>query len=144
MNWHQKHQQTMTRSGGIAEWVARRIGSMPSIVAHTLAFIACFEAVALGEIDLQAMLLWLTTIVSLEAIYIGLFLQNSSNRHGDASEHQAEADYATNIAAKQDIEKLIQSLARIETDKLDKILAALTPQKPRKKAKPLKPRKHGA
>ena len=75
MNWHHKHQQTMSRSDGIAEWVARRIGSMTSIIAHTVAFIAGFEAVALGEIALPDRLLWLTTIVSLEAIYIGLFLR---------------------------------------------------------------------
>lgn len=117
----------------VAEWVARRIGSMPSIIGHTLAFVACFEAVALGENGLQDMLLWLTTIVSLEAIYIGLFLQSNSNRHGDASEHQAEADFRTNVAAKQDIERLIQSLARIKTDKLDKVLATFTPMPPRTK-----------
>jgi uncharacterized membrane protein len=139
MNWHKKHTESMNRSDRVAEWVARRIGSMPSIVAHTLAFVACFEAVVLGEIDLPSMLLWLTTVVSLEAIYIGLFLQNSSNRHGDASEHEAQADYLTNLEAKGDIEKLIYQLARIETEKLDKILAALVP-KPRKKAKP---RTHG-
>jgi uncharacterized membrane protein len=135
MNWHHKHQQEMTRSDAIAEWVARRIGSMPSIIAHTLAFVACFEAVWLGEIALESMLLWLTTIVSLEAIYIGLFLQNSSNRHGDASEHQAEADYRTNVESKEDIEQLIESVARIETDKLDKILVILNGTKPKARKK---------
>ena len=65
MNWHRKHKQSMSRSDSIAEWGARRTGSMPSIVAHTLASIAVW----LVEMELQAMLLWPTTIVWLEAIY---------------------------------------------------------------------------
>jgi hypothetical protein len=45
-----------------------RIGSPLSIFLHTAAFVACFEAWLLGEVRLEDMLLWLTTIVSLEAI----------------------------------------------------------------------------
>lgn len=71
----------------------RRIGSTLSIFLHTAAFASCFQAVLLGEIDLRDMLLRLTTVVSLEAIYNGLFLQNSSNRHGDSNEHQAAEDF---------------------------------------------------
>ena len=37
----------------------------------------------------------------------------------------AEHDYEVNIAAKGEIEELMTTLARIENDKLDKILAAL-------------------
>jgi uncharacterized membrane protein len=95
-----------------------------SIFLHTAAFVACFEAWLLGEARLEDMLLWLTTIVSLEAIYIGLFLQNSSN-HGDANEQQAAEDYRTNVEAERRVERLEIELARIESEKLDAILKLL-------------------
>jgi Protein of unknown function (DUF1003) len=84
--------------------------------------VACFEAWLLGEVRLEDMLLWLTTIVSLEAIYIGLFLQNSSNRHGDANERQAAEDFRVNQEAKIDIEELMRRLSRLKTEKLDRLL----------------------
>lgn len=126
MDWYRRHREALRPGDRFAEWMSRRIGSTLSIFLHTTAFIACFEAVWLGEIPLEEMLLWLTTIVSLEAIYIGLLLQNSSNRHGDANEHQAEADYLTNVEAERRIERLGVELARIEDDKLNTILAILT------------------
>jgi len=125
MSWYHVHRSHMKAGDRFGEWIARRIGSPLSIILHTVAFVACFGTVFLGEIPLPNMLLWLTTIVSLEAIYIGLFLQNSSNRHGDESEHQAHADFVTNLEAKKDIEQLMQTLARIETEKLDTILTEL-------------------
>ncbi|MBV9825173.1 MAG: DUF1003 domain-containing protein [Alphaproteobacteria bacterium] len=105
-----------------SEWVSRRIGSMTSIVLHTVAFALCFVAVFLGWIALEAMLLWLTTIVSLEAIYIGLFLQNSSNRHGDAAEANAKLDAETNIKAEEEVEELQQALV-IVNNKLNFLIS---------------------
>jgi uncharacterized membrane protein len=137
MNWHQHHRNNMSAGDRFADRVSRRIGSPLSIFLHTAAFFACFEAVYLREVQLEQMLLWLTTIVSLEAIYIGLFLQNSSNRHGDEAEHQSNADYVTNLKAKRDIEEVMWNLARIEDEKLDAILKILvTPtMKARKRVK---------
>src|SRR5450432_4044034 len=119
MNWHHNHRNSMNVGDRLAEWISRRIGSPLSIFLHTAAFVACFEAVWLQEIQLEQMLLWLTTVVSLEAIYIGLFLQNSSNRHGDMAQLQSNADYVTNLKAKADIETVMYNLARIEDTKLD-------------------------
>lgn len=104
----------MSAGDRAAEWVSRRVGSMPSIIVHTIAFALCFVAVFLGWIGLEAMLLWLTTVVSLEAIYIGLFLQNSSNRHGDTSEANAKHDFETNVEAKDEIEELQKAFIRID------------------------------
>jgi hypothetical protein len=80
MNWRRHHRTNMKAGDRYAEWISRGICSAVSIFPHTSPFWACFQAVFLGEIRLPKMLLWLTTIVSLEAIYIGLFLQDSSNR----------------------------------------------------------------
>jgi uncharacterized protein YoxC len=55
------------------------VGSPQSIVVHTVAFVASFTAVALGFLTFDRMLLVLTTIVSLEAIYLSIFIQMTIN-----------------------------------------------------------------
>lgn len=55
------------------------VGSPQSIVVHTLAFLASFVAVAVGLLTFDRMLLVLTTIVSLEAIYLSIFIQMTIN-----------------------------------------------------------------
>src|SRR5258708_27251284 len=122
MHWFAKHESGMSPGDRAAEWMARRIGSAPSIIGHTLAFILAFVAVLMGLIELQSLLLWLTTVVSLEAIYIGLFLQNSSNRHGDRSEANAQNDAETNLKAKEEIDDLQKAFIRMD-NKLDALLS---------------------
>lgn len=55
------------------------VGSPMSLILHTFLFIASFLLILLG-IDRNTVLLVLTTIVSLEAIYLSLFIQMSVNR----------------------------------------------------------------
>ncbi len=57
------------------------IGSIASLVVHTILFIMSFLLSILGIINWQLMLLVLTTIVSLEAIYLAIFIQISVNRN---------------------------------------------------------------
>ncbi|MCK9574759.1 MAG: hypothetical protein WC979_03115 [Candidatus Pacearchaeota archaeon] len=58
----------------IIQWV----GSVASIVIHTMIFIGAFLFCFAG-IKIEMILLVLTTIVSLEAIYLSLFIQMSVN-----------------------------------------------------------------
>lgn len=67
----------------------------------------------------------LTMIVSLEAIFLSMFIMISQNRQTDRDRHQALDDYHTNIEAKLEIERLQEDLSRIENDKLDRIVALL-------------------
>ena len=55
------------------------IGSPVSILVHTILFVICFVLVWLGLVGFNEMLLALTTIVSLEAIYLALFIQLTVN-----------------------------------------------------------------
>lgn len=57
----------------------RWIGSVPSLVAHTVLFIGSFILVWLG-FNLDRVLLVLTTALSLEAIYLAIFIQMTINR----------------------------------------------------------------
>jgi len=63
--------------------VTRGIGSIWSVIIHTLIFAGAFLLVLLG-IDFDRVLLVLTTIVSLEAIYLSIFIQMSVNYQGRA------------------------------------------------------------
>jgi peptidoglycan hydrolase CwlO-like protein len=59
----------------ITTWV----GSIQSVIVHSLFFFFSFLAVMLGLISFDRMLLVLTTLVSLEAIYLSIFIQMSLN-----------------------------------------------------------------
>lgn len=59
--------------------VTRWVGSPTSIVIHSVLFIGAFLATLDGIIPFDRMLLFLTTIVSLEAIYLSIFIQMTIN-----------------------------------------------------------------
>ncbi len=57
------------------------VGTPASLKIHTLAFVIAFLFTPLIGID--RVLSLVTNIVSLEAIYLALFIQMSVNRHGE-------------------------------------------------------------
>jgi len=81
------------------------IGSPTSIVIHTILFVASFSAPVLGFIEWNNMLLVLTTIVSLEAIYLSLFIQMTVNFTTDAVEDISE-----------DVEEIQEDVDEIQKD----------------------------
>lgn len=84
----------------MTEWV----GTPASVVVHTILFIGAFASVAFGT-DLNTVLLVLTTAVSLEAIYLAIFIQMTVNRHSESLEDIEE-----------DIEQFEESLEDVEED----------------------------
>lgn len=83
----------------------RWIGSMASIMVHTILFISSFLAVDLGFISFDRMLLVLTTIVSLEAIYLAIFIQMTINYTTEAIDEVAE-----------DVEEIQEDIDEIQED----------------------------
>jgi peptidoglycan hydrolase CwlO-like protein len=67
------------------------VGSPASLVIHTIVFAVFFAASLLRLVPWELMLLVLTTAVSLEAIYLAIFIQMSVNRQG-ASLREVEED----------------------------------------------------
>lgn len=65
------------------------IGSIQSLVAHTILFCGVFFAILFGA-PIDKSLLILTTIVSLEAIYLSILIQMSVNRNSKALEEVEE------------------------------------------------------
>ena len=62
-----------------AERITQWVGSTSSVMLHTLLFLTAFTLPVLGVMSFERMLLFLTTIVSLEAIYLSIFIQMSLN-----------------------------------------------------------------
>lgn len=62
-----------------SQWLTESIGTNTSIILHTIFFIGIFALSFLG-LSLDKILLILTTVVSLEAIYLAIFIQMSVNR----------------------------------------------------------------
>ncbi len=73
----------ISRLESIALSISRGMGSVWSVLIHTCLFIGAFALIFLG-VEVDRVLLVLTTIVSLEAIYLSIFIQMSVN-------HQARA-----------------------------------------------------
>jgi len=69
----------MKRLEEISEKLTSYIGTPLSIVIHTFLFVGIFSLKFVG-FDMDKILLILTTAVSLEAIYLSIFIQMSVNR----------------------------------------------------------------
>ncbi len=118
--WHDEFEQMRSFGDRAADAIASFAGSWLFFLIHVVWFagwiIFDVEAFPYGL---------LTMIVSLEAIFLSSFILLSQNRQSDRDRHQAQADYETNVAAKEEIEDLQRRLARIEDEKLDKVIALL-------------------
>lgn len=66
---------------------------------------------------------------STQAAYAAPIIMMAQNRQADRDRIQAKADYETNLRAKEEIEEIQQKLAKIEIEKLDKIIMLLEKQK---------------
>ena len=69
--------------------VSRSVGSIWSLYIHTALFTLSFLLIILG-ISTEKVLLTLTTIVSLEAIYLSIFIQMAVNKNTDSLEEVEE------------------------------------------------------
>jgi uncharacterized membrane protein len=118
--WHDKHKRSRGFGDRVADTIAAFVGSWTFIILHAVWFSAwMFFKVEPFPYGL------LTMMVSLEAIFLSTFIMISQNRQGDRDRDQAQADYDTNKVAKEEIERLQKDLARIEIEKLDKLIALL-------------------
>lgn len=118
--WHQLEKDSRGFGDKLADGVAAFVGSWTFVNLHIIWFggwiIFKVEPFPFGL---------LTMIVSLEAIMLSTFIMMSQNRQSDRDRAQANEDFRTNVEAKNEIEVLQKSLARIENEKLDEILKAL-------------------
>jgi len=128
-NWHQTHVAKQGVGDRIADRVASLIGSWTFIIgqAGVMAVWVLVNTLALfGVIRFDEYpFVFLNLFMSAEAAFATPLILMSQNRSADRDREHAETDYEVNIAAKAEIEQLMTTLARIENDKLEKIIAAL-------------------
>ncbi len=94
------------------ERITRGIGSTMSLIIHTIIFISSFGVVVFGLLDLSTMLLVLTTALSLEAIYLAIFIQMTVNQN-TLSLREVEEDIDE---IQEDVEELGEDLDEIQED----------------------------
>lgn len=87
-----------------AHRAAHNIGSTASLAVHTAFFIGIFSLYWFG-LNVEQILLILTTLVSLEAIYLAIFIQMTVNRQAEGLS-----------AVQQDIEDIQEDVEEISED----------------------------
>ncbi len=106
------HLMTKNRTKSKIERTTEWMGSIPSLVVHTIAFIAAFAVGVFDFAPWDMVLLVLTTAVSLEAIYLALFIQMTVNRQGQ--ELQEVSEDVEDI--QEDIEDISEDVEEIQKD----------------------------
>jgi peptidoglycan hydrolase CwlO-like protein len=90
------------------------IGSTSSLITHTIIFIVSFSLVLFG-IPFDRVLLVLTTVLSLEAIYLSIFIQMSVNRH-ESQLNEVSEDIEE---ISEDVEDIQEDIEEIQQDITD-------------------------
>ena len=106
---------------GLSQKMTNAIGTTDSLVVHTVLFIGIFTLGFLG-VSVDQILLVLTTIVSLEAIYLAIFIQMTVNRttaslasvEEDIDDIQEDVD-----DIQEDVDSLESNIKEISDDYID-------------------------
>lgn len=101
----QKQKEPKEQMEHLALAVTRAVGSLESVILHTFLFVGSFLLVQFGVLPFERMLLILTTIVSLEAIYLSIFIQMTINYTTRTIEN-----------VEQDIEEIQEDIDEIQED----------------------------
>ena len=91
--------------------LTRWIGSPQSILVHTVFFIGMF-GLRFEGVSSSDVLLILTTVVSLEAIYLSIFIQMTVNRHAEELEEVSEDIEEI----QEDVEEIQENVEEIQGD----------------------------
>lgn len=130
-NWHEKHAETLSFGSRLADVVAKGMGSWKFIILQTLFVIIWMSLNIVGFFfhwDVYPFIL-LNLLFSTQAAYAAPIIMMSQNRQSERDRLQAQADYQTNIEAKEEIEALTIILNKLDVEKLDKIIALLEEMK---------------
>jgi uncharacterized membrane protein len=130
-NWHDKHIETSTFGQRLSDKIANGMGSWKFIIWQTIIVLIWMGLNIVGIInhwDPYPFIL-LNLIFSTQAAYAAPIIMMSQNRQNQRDRIQADSDYKTNIEAKKEIEALQLHLNKLETEKLDKIIAMLAEMK---------------
>ena len=126
-DWHAKHQAQLTFGQRIADKVANRMGSWAFIIIQTFFVLLWMSLNIIGLIfhwDPYPFIL-LNLLFSTQAAYAAPIIMMAQNRQNERDRFQAKEDFTTNVEAKNEIEELQKSIARIENQQLSQIVSDL-------------------
>lgn len=106
---------------GAARAATDWIGSVPSLLVHTVFFIGSFALVPFG-FPVEQVLLVVTTVVSLEAIYLAIFIQmalNEASRTIDEIEVDIDEIQEDVAEIEVDIDEIQEDIDEIEKDETE-------------------------
>jgi uncharacterized membrane protein len=125
-NWHQAHAEGLTFGERVADRVVTTMGSWAFIICQSIILIAWIAYNLKGGAPFDPWpFILLNLALSFQAAYAAPFIMISQNRQATRDRAQADADYDTNVKAKEEIEALQQHLSRLEIEKLNEILQLL-------------------
>jgi uncharacterized membrane protein len=111
----QREKKRMNPSDRLADWITALAGSMGFVALNAawFAFWIFIQQTGILRFDPYPYGM-LTTAVSLEAIFLSLFVLISQNRQAILSDKRAKLDLQINLIAEQEVTKLIEAVSRIE------------------------------
>ena len=117
--WEQAALHSRSRAERFSEWITSTAGRGPVLFAHVVWF-ACWTAVNLDLVPyLRAFdpfpFPLLTTMVSLEAIFLALFVLSSQNRLAAQGDKRAHLDLQIDLLAEREMTAVLQLLQDIAT-----------------------------
>lgn len=110
--------ENLSRVEGLSLKATSWVGTPISILMHTLFFVGIF-GLSLFGISLDKILLILTTLVSLEAIYLAIFIQMTVNRNTESLEEVEEdiEDIQEDVGEiSEEVEELGEDVDEIQED----------------------------
>jgi uncharacterized membrane protein len=116
-NWEQSALHARSRAERVSEWITSTAGRGHVLLAHVVWF-ACWAAINLDLVpgvrpfDVFPFPL-LTTMVSLEAIFLALFVLSSQNRLAMQADKRAHLDLQINLLAEREMTAVLQLLRDI-------------------------------
>lgn len=114
---HEKTEPKVSKLENIAIQMTEWVGTIQSLVIHSILFLGALALILAGFNSGQVLLI-LTTLVSLEAIYLGIFIQMTVNRNTKSLE-EVEEDIEDIQEDVEDLEEDIEGIQ--EEDKKDDV-----------------------
>lgn len=106
-----EHKKNTQDGEGFALFITKHVGSTVSLLLHSLFFIVMFCLPWFG-VGFDKMLLVLTTVVSLEAIYLSIFIQMTVNHQA----RQIEEVHEDVEDIQEDVEDIQENVEEISKD----------------------------
>ena len=117
-NWEDANLAARSRAEQFSDWIATKIASGPSLLIHLVWFVAwgvvnsgLFPRLVFDPFPFS----FLTMTVSLEAIFLALFVLASQNRLSRQSDKRAHLDLQVNLLAEREMTAVLQLLEDIAT-----------------------------